>query len=204
LTAQRKPRHASHMAGFDPVVFGLVRRQINLCDPRGCPYVRIVVASIEKEQRGRCWENKLARCGQAFKDRVVARPLPAESAALQDVSREVGVSVGGLSALVQPDGNGASTGNAQERRRIGELERELCRKDKALAETTALSVLSKKSRGYSTRARTHDRPRRSPNASSKDRHRAQGRCTATPGLQNRRHRREHLATLQGRARTDCR
>jgi transposase-like protein len=38
----------------------------------------------------------MARYGQAFKDRVVARLLPPESAALQDVSREVGVSVGAL------------------------------------------------------------------------------------------------------------
>lgn len=37
-------------------------------------------------------ENELARYGQAFKDRAVARLLPPVSASLQAVSREVGVS----------------------------------------------------------------------------------------------------------------
>lgn len=50
----------------------------------------------------------------------------------------------------------------QDRRRIRELERDLARKDKALAETAALLVLSKNSRRSSTKARTHDPPGRSP------------------------------------------
>jgi transposase len=38
----------------------------------------------------------MARYGQAFRDRIVARLLPPESAAIDLVSREVGVSVGTL------------------------------------------------------------------------------------------------------------
>ncbi|CAH2603511.1 transposase [Rhodovastum atsumiense] len=145
----------------------------------------------------------LARYGEAYKRRVVARLLPPESAAAEAVSREVGVSVATLerwraTALAEP---GAGPGGAerwtpaarleaviatasldeasrsawcrehglyvadlerwkrdamaglgeprggsvadtrQDRRRIKELERELHRKDKALAETTALLVM---------------------------------------------------------------
>jgi transposase-like protein len=147
----------------------------------------------------------VARYGQAFRDRIVARLLPPESAAIDDVSREVGVSVGTLErwraqALAAPSGLASSqrwtpaarleavittaamdeaarsawcreqglyladleawkrdaiaglgeprAGSAvearQDRRRVKELERELHRKDKALAETTALLVLRKK------------------------------------------------------------
>src|SRR5947208_16816165 len=39
---------------------------------------------------------KLARYGQAYKDRIVARLLPPESSAVEVVSREVGVSVATL------------------------------------------------------------------------------------------------------------
>src|SRR6476469_3131592 len=39
---------------------------------------------------------KLARYGQAYKDRIVARLLPPESSAVDVVSREVGVSVATL------------------------------------------------------------------------------------------------------------
>ena len=38
----------------------------------------------------------MARYGQAFRERIVARLLPPESAALEVVSREVGVSIGTL------------------------------------------------------------------------------------------------------------
>jgi transposase len=147
----------------------------------------------------------LARYGQAFRDRVVARLPPPESAAVDVVSREVGVSAGTLGrwraqALAAPgelvDGRrwtpaarleaviataamdeaargawcreqglypaeleawkrdaiaglgeprAASAVEArQDRRRVKELERELQRKDKALAETAALLVLAKK------------------------------------------------------------
>ena len=149
----------------------------------------------------------MARYGQTYKDRVVARLLPPESSAVNIVSREVGVSIatlerwradalataagerfgpGGhrwtaaarleaviataamdeatrsawcreqglyladldgwkqdaISGLGEPRGaNAADT--RQDRRGIKELERELHRKDKALAETAALLVLSK-------------------------------------------------------------
>jgi len=147
----------------------------------------------------------VARYGQAFRDRVVARLLPPESAAIEVVSREVGVSVGTLErwraqALAAPgelansqrwtpaarleavitaaamdeaarsawcreqglypaeleawkrdaiaglgEPRAASAVEArQDRRRVKELERELHRKDKALAETAALLVLRKK------------------------------------------------------------
>ncbi len=146
----------------------------------------------------------MARYGQAFRDRIVARLLPPESAAIEVVSREVGVSMGTLErwraqALAAPgelassqrwtpaarleavittaamdeaarsawcreqglfpaeleawkrdaiaglgEPRAASAVEArQDRRRVKELERELHRKDKALAETTALLVLRK-------------------------------------------------------------
>jgi transposase-like protein len=150
----------------------------------------------------------LARYGRIYKRRVVARLLPPESAAVDVVSREVGVSVTTLErwraeALAGPAGEqsgaerwtsaarleavittaamdeafrsawcrehgvyvaeldawkrdalggldeprGASAADIrQDRRRIKELERELNRKDKALAETAALLVLAKKLR----------------------------------------------------------
>ena len=147
----------------------------------------------------------MARYGRAFRDRIVARLLPPENAAIDVVSREVGVSIGTLErwraqALAAPgeltssqrwtpaarleaviataaidvatrgawcreqglypaeleawkhdaiaglgEPRAASAIEArQDRRRVKELERELHRKDKALAETTALLVLSKK------------------------------------------------------------
>jgi transposase len=147
----------------------------------------------------------VARYGQAFRDRIIARLLPPESAAIEVVSREVGVSVGTLErwraqALAAPgevasgqrwtpaarleavittaamdeaarsvwcreqglysaeletwkrdaiaglgEPRAASAAEArQDRRRVRELERALHRKDKALAETTALLVLRKK------------------------------------------------------------
>ena len=149
----------------------------------------------------------MARYGQAFRDRIVARLLPPEGAAIDVVSREVGVSVATLErwraqALAAPGELASSqrwtpaarleaviatatmdevarsawcrghglypaeldawkrdaiaglgeprAGSAlearQDRRRVKELERELDRKDKALAETSALLVLSKRLR----------------------------------------------------------
>jgi len=146
----------------------------------------------------------VARYGQAFKDRVVARLLPPESASVDEVALEVGVSVQTLQrwlsdALSRPARERAWTAPArleaviataamdeaarsawcrehgvypqqlqqwresatqalaapeearaspqqtrQDRRRIKALEREVLRKDKALAETAALLVLSRK------------------------------------------------------------
>jgi transposase len=147
----------------------------------------------------------VARYGRAFKERIVGRLLPPESAALDVVSREVGVSVATLErwrAQALADGAGSGGGQRwtaaarleaviataamdeasrsawcrerglyaaeleawkrdaiaglgepraasavearQDRRRVKELERELHRKDKALAETAALLVLAGK------------------------------------------------------------
>lgn len=146
----------------------------------------------------------MARYGQAFKDRAVARLLPPESAELEVVSREVGIVVGTLerwredaqsrpargrawtagarleavvttaamseasrsawcrehgvypveldqwraactAALAEPEEARASPqATRADRKRIKELERDLLRKDRALAETAALLVLSKK------------------------------------------------------------
>ena len=146
----------------------------------------------------------MARYGQTFKDRAVARLLPPESAALELVAREVGVGTGTLqrwlddiqsmpargrawtaaarlqavittaampeagksawcreqgiypaelekwcssaaSALCDPqDARASPQATRKDRTRIKELERELLRKDRALAETAALLVLSKK------------------------------------------------------------
>jgi DNA-binding transcriptional MerR regulator len=146
----------------------------------------------------------MARYGTAFKNKVVAKLLPPNIASIEEVSREVGVSVDTLErwraqalttparerawsaaarfdavlttapmdeatcsawcrehgvypqelaawrasatqALAEPEELRASLKEtASDRRRIRELERELRRKDKALAETAALLVLSKK------------------------------------------------------------
>ena len=132
----------------------------------------------------------MARYGQTFKDRAVARLLPPESAALELVAQEVGIGsatlqrwredaqlqavvttaalpVSGKSAwcreqgiypaeldkwcssataaLADPqDARASPQATRQDRKRIKELERELLRKDRALAETAALLVLSKK------------------------------------------------------------
>ena len=144
----------------------------------------------------------MARYGRAFRDRIVARLLPPESAAIEVVSHEVGVSVGTLErwraqALAAPGelassqrwtpaarleavittaaldeaarsawcreqglypaeleawkrdaiaglGEPRAASAVEDRRRVKELERELHRKDKALAETAALLVLAKK------------------------------------------------------------
>ena len=147
---------------------------------------------------------EVARYGQAFKDRAVARLLPPESAAVEVVAREVGVGVGTLekwredaqsrpargrawtagarleaviataamseaaksawcrehgvypseldkwrvsatAALAEPEEARASPqATRADRQRIKELERDLRRKERALAETAALLVLSKK------------------------------------------------------------
>jgi len=146
----------------------------------------------------------MARYGQVFKDRAVARLLPPESSAVSVVAREVGIGEGTLqrwldkaqsmpargrawtaparlqavittaamaeadksawcreqgiypaelekwcasaaSALCDPqDARATPQATRKDRTRIKELERELLRKDRALAETAALLVLSKK------------------------------------------------------------
>jgi transposase-like protein len=145
----------------------------------------------------------VARYGKTFKDRAVARLLPPESAPVQQVSQELGVSVATLerwradalsvparermwtaaarlqavittaamdeaqcstwcrengvyptelqqwkenaiAALSEvPEERASPQETRDSRKRIKELERDLRRKDKALAETAALLVLSK-------------------------------------------------------------
>ena len=146
----------------------------------------------------------MARYGQTFKDRAVARLLPPESAAVQVVAREIGIGVDTLqrwredvqsmpargrvwtararleavittaaldeagknawcrqhgvypaeldnwrasatAALAEPEQARASPqATRADKKRIKELERDLLRKERALAETAALLVLSKK------------------------------------------------------------
>ncbi len=146
----------------------------------------------------------MARYGQAFKERAVARLLPPESSSVEAVSQEIGVGVATLerwrsealsgpattrtwtavarleaviataamdeagksawcrekglypaelekwresamAALAAPEETRASPQQTRKaQKRIKELEREVNRKDKALAETAALLVLSKK------------------------------------------------------------
>ena len=145
----------------------------------------------------------MARYGQSFKDRAVARLLPPEGASVEVVAREVGIGAGTLerwreeaqsrpargrawtararleavittaaldeagksawcrehgvypaeldkwhasatAALAEPEEARASPqATRQDKKRIKELERDLLRKDRALAETAALLVLSK-------------------------------------------------------------
>jgi transposase len=146
----------------------------------------------------------VARYGQAFKDRAVARLLAPESAAVEVVAREIGIAaqtlerwredaqsrpargrawtagarleavittaamdeagksawcrkhgvypaeldkwrISATAALAEPEEARASPqATRQDKKRIKELERDLLRKDRALAETAALLVLSKK------------------------------------------------------------
>ena len=158
----------------------------------------------------------MARYGQAFKDRAVARLLPPESAAVEVVARELGVAVVTLErwradalsmparerawtaaarfeavlataamdetsksawcrengvypqeleqwrqaatqALAEPEDARASHRETKaDRRRIKELERELHRKEKALAEAAALLILSKKLEGIFPKDKDED------------------------------------------------
>ena len=146
----------------------------------------------------------MARYGQTFKDRAVARLLPPESAAIDVVAREIGIGTDTLArwredvrsrpargrawtagarleavitaaamdeagksawcrehgvypaeldkwrasatnALADPeDARASPQATRASAKRIKELERDLLRKDRALAETAALLVLSKK------------------------------------------------------------
>ncbi|MDF1483550.1 IS3 family transposase, partial [Extensimonas sp. H3M7-6] len=145
----------------------------------------------------------MARYGQVFKDKAVARLLPPESAAVEVVAREIGIGVDTLqrwredvqsmpargrawtararleavittaaldeasknawcrqhgvypaeldkwhasatAALAEPEQARASPqATRADKKRIKELERDLLRKERALAETAALLVLSK-------------------------------------------------------------
>ena len=111
----------------------------------------------------------MARYGQTFKDRTLARLLPPESAAgrleavvitaaMNEVDKSAWCRSHGAypqelaqwrasatTALAAPEELRASPqATRRDRKRIKEFERELLRKDRALAETAALLVLSKK------------------------------------------------------------
>jgi hypothetical protein len=86
----------------------------------------------------------------------------------------------------------ASAAEAREdRRRVKDLHR----KDKALAETAALLVLSKKSRRSSTTARTHDPPGRPLDPHWPDRASPRAGRTARPSLCSSRYRCPYAATM---------
>jgi transposase-like protein len=57
--------------------------------------VREVAARIGSEPWGR-WKTEVARYGQAYKERIVARLLPPESSSVEQVSREIGISAATL------------------------------------------------------------------------------------------------------------
>ena len=164
----------------------------------------MVVTFINSKVRGQRKGKTVARYGQSFKSKAVARLLPPESAAVELVALQVGVGAGTLgrwqaellsgpargraqtaatrldavittasmnetaksawcreqgvyaaelaqwlasatASLVDPSkASVRAQAKPQESRRIKELERNLLRKDRALAETLALLVLSKK------------------------------------------------------------
>jgi hypothetical protein len=60
------------------------------------PRVRIVVAWIDIDNAGVLCGREVARYGQGFKDKAVARLLPPESAVLEAVTQELGVSAATL------------------------------------------------------------------------------------------------------------
>ena len=85
------------------------------------------------------------------------------------------------------DGDRASTARMSqatkdEKKRIKELERELARKDRALAKTAALLVLGKKAAAIWGATRTHDQHPTSPNCRAADRRGHYGWRTARQSL----------------------
>ena len=202
----------------------------------------------------------LARYGQAFKDRAVARLLPPESAALEVVAREVGIGAGTLErwredAQSRPARGRAWTAGARLEAVIttaamNEAAKSAwCREHGVYppswtsGEPSATQALAdpedaraspaghtrgpqahqgtrtrsaaqgpgagrdgspagavKKSRGdLQQRARTNDRPRRSPALAQDIESRTIGRRAAASGLRGRRHRCAHAAALEGPA-----
>ena len=76
------------------------------------------------------------------------------------------------------------------------LERDLPRKDCSMAETAALLVLSKKVAAIFSKARTSDRPRRSPSPGPGHQHGPRRRRAVVANLGDRRHRATHAAALE--------
>ena len=86
---------------------------------RRAPCVREIVDRIELGEGGR--KQDVARYRQAYKERIVGRLLPPESAALDVVSREVGVSVTTLERWrAQALADGAGSGGGQRWTAAGE------------------------------------------------------------------------------------
>ena len=55
------------------------------------PDVRMVVAPLGLVNSGAILEQRLARYGQEFKGRAIARLLPPESTSIKEVANEIGV-----------------------------------------------------------------------------------------------------------------
>ena len=167
----------------------------------------------------------MARYGQAFKDRAVARLLPPQSAALDDVSRDVGIGVGTLvrwrsDALSKPARDRVWTARSSSpppRRwpspaRPAPARSRPSRTDAASRNSSASCCArtarwprrrpcwccQKKSRRSSLWARPDDRPRRSPSPCPWSPHHAAQRRAAAAAL--RLHRPAHPAALEGRRR----
>jgi hypothetical protein len=97
-------RHGSAGLGCPPVGLltsvAIASRSHSLCQ-RSCRPDRIGTF-------GGCWNSEMARYGLKFKERVVARLLPPESAPVEEVSNRVGISVATLERwraeiLARPD-----------------------------------------------------------------------------------------------------
>ena len=87
-----------------------------------------------------------------------------------------------------------------EKRRIKALERDLARKEKALAEAAALLVLRKNAAAIWGTARTHDQHPRSPERHRADRPGQGSRRAPRPGLRRARDRRAQLSALASQGR----
>jgi len=85
----------------------------------------------------------MPRYEQEFKEQVVRRMMPPNAKSVAEVSRETGVSEATLYAWCN-EYRRAGKAVAAAKKRARRLERELKRKEKALAEAAALLVLRKK------------------------------------------------------------
>ena len=88
----------------------------------------------------------------------------------------------------------------EDKKRVKDLERELARKDRALAETAALLVLRKRPQRSGGTERTHDQHPRSPNRNCSDQRGRHRRSAARQSLFRVRNQRTHSAALDKRRR----
>ncbi|AGI68575.1 hypothetical protein OAN307_c30320 [Octadecabacter antarcticus 307] len=86
----------------------------------------------------------------------------------------------------------------EEKKRVKDLERELARKDRALAETAALLVLQKKASAIWGAERTHDQHPTSPNRSCSDQRRHHRWHSACQSLLRAGDQQPHSASLDKR------